>query len=319
MIKPHGGDRQMRVLITGATGFIGRTLIPHLRDQPHIVPILLLREMYSDPCMLPPFLAAMRPHYEAVYADLRNFQLTVRAVRAAEPDAVIHLAAAGATDPFLNVHTAVAHNVTGVINLARACFEKTSTTRRLLMARTPGELSSMNTYAASKAAAWQFCQMYSRTQGWPIHGAMIFQAYGPHQSARALVPAATAAALAGQDFPLTRGVQQKDWIYVTDVVSGLLCALHTELPAGMTVQLGSGQGASVAEVVTMIYDLVAQHGWAAQQGKPMIGALPSRPGEAPQQIADTAYTKELLGWETAVSLRSGLMQYINTVARQIPP
>ncbi|MCB8966436.1 MAG: NAD(P)-dependent oxidoreductase [Ardenticatenaceae bacterium] len=304
---------KQRVLVTGATGFIGRALLTHLLAQTDITPVLLLREPYSDPRLLPPFLAAIRTQYEAVYADLRNFQLTVRAVREAEPEAVIHLAAAGATDPFLSVQTAVSHNLTGTVNLARACFEKNFTVRRLLVARTPGEQSAMNSYAASKAAAWQFCQMYGRTQNWPIHGAMIFQAYGPHQPEHTLIPAASKAALAGQDFPLTQGSQIKDWIYVTDVVAGLLAALDAELSPGTTVELGSGQGAAVAAVVTQIYELVQQHGWATQAGRPLIGALPARPGEVPQQIADAASTKELLGWETAVSLNNGLQQYLQTL------
>ena len=60
---------------------------------------------------------------------------------------------------------------------------------RLIISRTPGEYSAMNPYAASKAAAWQFCRMYARTQGWPIVGAALFQVYGPGQ------PVPTAASL----------------------------------------------------------------------------------------------------------------------------
>ncbi|MCA9977068.1 MAG: GDP-mannose 4,6-dehydratase, partial [Anaerolineales bacterium] len=104
-----------------------------------------------------------------------------------------------------------------------------------------------------------------------------------------------------------------DWIYVTDVVAGLLAALDAELSPGTTVELGSGQGAAVAAVVTQIYELVQQHGWATQAGRPLIGVLPARPGEVPQQIADAASTKELLGWETAVSLNNGLQQYLQTL------
>lgn len=300
----------MRVLVTGATGFIGRTLIPQLLAEKTIELILLLREPYSDPRLLPPFLAAIRSQYEAVYADLRNFQLTVRALQQTSPDIVIHLAAVGAMEPFLNVNTAVSHNITGTINLARACFEKSFSTRRLLVARTPGEFGAMNVYAASKAAAWQFCQMYSRTQGWPIVGAMVFQAYGPDQPAQALIPAAAKAALAGQNFPLTSGQQEKDWIYITDVTTGLITALRSDLSPGITIELGSGHSTSVAAVVQLIYDLVAQQGWTANPGKPLIGALPDRPGEMVRQIADTVQTKKLLGWETAVSLSDGLTQYL---------
>lgn len=305
----------MRVLVTGATGFIGRTLVPHLLKQPDLHLTLLLREAYGNPQCLPPHLAASRADYEAVYADLRNYRLTARALRQAAPDAVIHLAAVGATDPFLSIATALAHNLTGTINLARAAFEASGSARQLIVARTPGEQSTMNVYAASKAAAWSFCQMFSRTHGWAIHGAMIFQAYGPHQPAHALIPAAMRAALAGEDFPMTAGTQERDWVYVRDVAAGLCAMLGRPLRAGETLDLGTGQLTSVADVVRRVYGLVhARLGNGV--GRPLIGALPSRPGEDRQQVADVRQTRERLGWETAVSLEAGLDAYLSSRLRR---
>ncbi len=294
----------MRILVTGATGFIGRSFIPVLLNQPAFNIILLRLESESERPFPSP-LASLRPQFDVVYADLRNFSLTVRAVRQAQPDVVVHLAAAGATDPFLPVETALRHNVTGTINLLRACFEKTFTTQQVIVARTPGERSAMNVYAASKAAAWNFCQMYGRTQAWPIHGAMIFQAYGPHQPENTLIPSAIKAALDGQDFPMTAGTQQRDWIHVADVAAGLAAMIDKPLPPGETIELGTGQLTSVADMVRQIYAL------AKSNGRPQIGILPSRPGEESVQVADVVRTKELVGWETAVTLAHGLASLID--------
>lgn len=297
----------MRTLITGATGFIGRALVTALLQQPQTEVVLLVREEGSGGRQLPRPLAEQRDKLHLVYADLRNFQLTLRAVREAQPERVVHLAAAGVSDPFLPVDLALRHNVTGTLNLLRACFEKTTTTQQLIVARTPGEPLAMNVYAASKAAAWSFCQMYARTASWPIHGAMVYQTYGPDQPANMLVPAAIRAATSDQDFPMTSGDQAKDWIYLDDVVGGLQALVaHPELEPGTTVELGTGRATTVLDVVQTIYQLVGKN------GRPLPGVLPSRPGEAPQQIADPSTAHSLLGWEAAVSIEEGLRQLLSS-------
>ncbi|HRN66703.1 MAG TPA: GDP-mannose 4,6-dehydratase [Promineifilum sp.] len=269
--------------------------------------ILLLLEEFGSGTPLPAPLDKLRPNLETVYADLRNYQLTARALRQARPDKVIHLAAVGVSDPFLNVNTALSHNVTGTLNLLRACFEADGMdVSQLVVARTPGERTAMNVYAASKAAAWSFCRMYARTAQWPIQGAMIFQAFGPHQPPHLLIPAALQAALAGEDFPMTTGEQEKDWIYIDDIVAGFQALLRAELLPGTTVELGTGRATRVADVVEELYGIV-RHG-----GRPIIGAIPNRPGEAPRQIADAKQTAATINWRADLSLSEGLRKLVNS-------
>lgn len=293
-----------RILITGATGFIARSLVPKLMEEAEV--ILLLLEEFGSGTPLPAPLDKLRPNLETVYADLRNYQLTARALRQARPDKVIHLAAVGVSDPFLNVNTALSHNVTGTLNLLRACFEADGMdVSQLVVARTPGERTAMNVYAASKAAAWSFCRMYARTARWPIQGAMIFQAFGPHQPPHLLMPAALQVALAGEDFPMTTGKQEKDWIYIDDIVAGFQALLRAELLPGITVELGTGRATRVADVVEELYRIVG-HG-----GRPIIGAIPNRPGEDPRQIADAEQTAATINWRAGLSLSEALRKLVN--------
>jgi nucleoside-diphosphate-sugar epimerase len=288
----------VRVLVTGATGFIGRALVQHLVADPGKSVTILIRDGPSN--RLPPAIGAIRSRLELVYADLRNFSQTSRAVRRAQPDYVIHLAAAGVSDPFLNVTSALRHNLHATLNLIKACFERQSSIQQLVIGRTPGERTALNVYAASKAATWSFCRMYSRTQQWPIAGAMIFQAYGPGQPHHTLIPAAFTAALAGQDFPMTSGSQERDWIWVADVAAGLAAILPARLSPGQTVELGTGLLTSVAAVVQQIYGLVDRG------GQPRPGLLPDRPGEDARQVADVDATHACLAWQAAVALPRGL-------------
>jgi UDP-glucose 4-epimerase len=248
-------------------------------------------------------LETQRARFNLVYADLTNALETVHAVQAAAPQVIFHLAAGGVEDPFLGVDVALAQNLNGTLNLLQAAFEGKESQKRpeqMIVVRTPGEDSAMNPYAASKAAAWSFCRMYARTRGWPIVGAKLFQTYGPGQGPRYLVTGALLAALAGEDFPMTAGAQERDWIYVADAAAGLRAVRDARLAPGTSVDLGSGTLTSVAALVQQVYALVGG------KGRPQPGALPTRPGEEPRQVADAKRTQSLIGWQTAVPLSQGL-------------
>lgn len=281
----------MNILLTGGNGFIGAHLARALLRRGHAVSLLV-----RDPAKRTESSLDL-PEFPA---DLRNYAQTARAVRRARPDVVVHLAARGATEPFLAVDEALRNNVHGTIHLLRACFERGAGVRQAVVVRTAGERDCHNPYAASKAAAWRFCQMYAGMSGWPIVGAMVFQAYGPGQPASALVPAAIKAAQSDEDFPLTTGQQRRDWTYVLDVVDGLARIAERALEPGSTLELGSGEAISVLDVARQIYALVGG------RGQPRPGELSDRPHEAAEQVARADVTARLLGWRASTSLEHGL-------------
>lgn len=291
----------MRVLVTGGAGFVGQHLVSHLHRSEHET-ILLVREVYGMGQPLPETLAKLRQQLHLVYADLRNFRLTSRALKEAQPELIIHLAAAGVSDPYLAVQKALRHNVTGTINLLRAAFERLDSTTRVIVTRTPGEATPSNPYQASKAAAWKFCQMYAHERQWPINGATIFQAYGPGQPGNTLVPSALAAARQGRDFPMTSGAQERDWIYIDDVVTGLIKLAESGIEPGQSIDLGTGRTTTLLEVVTRIYEM------AGRGGRPLPGTLADRPGEVTKQVAHAQETEEQIGWRAVTSLSEGLNQ-----------
>ena len=290
----------MRVLITGATGFIGSHLARRLVADG--AQVSAFRRVGVETLRRPGSLRQVEVDWRDV--DLRTFGAVSRAVEAIQPAIVFHLAAEGVTDPFLSPDAAIRANVYGAIHLLRAVDGGAP----VIVARSPGERDALNVYAASKAAAWEFCRMYGRTHGWPIAGVMPFQAYGPGQPEPALIPSAIAAALRGDDFALTHGRQQRDWVHVDDVAGALLELYRRPelMPvlAGDTLEIGTGRTASVREVVEMIYQLIGG------SGRPLIGALPARPGEVDRQVADADRVRQLIGWRAHVSLEDGLREMI---------
>ena len=280
-----------RVVVTGATGFIGRALTRRLLDDGATVIAFVLPEPLQRSLVV--------EGAEIVDCDLRYANDARRAVEAASPELVVHLAAVGVTDPFLPIHDALRGNLEATINLIKgingAC--------KLIVTRTPTEYDSMNVYAASKAAAWEFCKMFFRTQNFPITAVMPFQVYGRGLSERSVLGAALKAARAGENFPTTSGEQVRDWIYIDDVVEGIIATSRAQNVEGETIELGSGVGTPVREVVKKVFDLVGR-------GQPLIGVLPQRPGEVAQQIADAERSEKLIGWRAKVGLEEGLRKII---------
>jgi nucleoside-diphosphate-sugar epimerase len=281
------------VLITGGTGFIGGALIQRLIDQDAHVTVLV-REKPGQIRQL-----RFPDGVEVVEADLRYAAGLKRAVEAVAPEWVVHLAAVGVTNPFLPIGEALRSNLDGTINLLKAVSGQC----RVLVARTPGEFEMINPYAASKAAAWGFCRMFHRTEGWPVVGVMPFQVYGPGQPTKTVLGAALKAAHAGEPFPMTSGEQKRDWVYIEDVVDGILAAATASGIDGETVELGTGLATSIKEVATRLFEL-------AGKGQPLVGALPARPGEVPVMAADADRAEHLTGWRATIGIDEGLRRLI---------
>ncbi len=283
-----------RILVTGASGFLGAAVVQELLSTGARVQVFLRED--DDVQRLRESLGAV----ERQDGDLRTYSTVRRAVERANPDLVIHLAAAGVTEPFLPVQQALRHNVGGTLNLIQAVKGRA----KLVLARTPGEREATNAYAASKAAAWQFARMYARAEGQAIQGVMPFQVYGPGQASGQVIPSVIHQATRGEDFPMTHGAQIRDWVHREDVARGFRLAAERGAYEGGTVELGTGVGTSLLEVVEMIYRLTRRG------GKPLPGALPARPGEASTQVADAESTQGAIGWRAAVSLEEGLKRLI---------
>lgn len=294
-----------RVLVTGATGFIGSHMVQRLIGEEAQVFALRRVGLVETLRRLPAAFARYAIEWHEV--DLRTYGSLAHAVSSIVPQVVLHLAAAGVTDPFLKPDAAIRANVYGTINLLRAVKGQA----RVIVARTPGEMDALNVYAASKAAAWSFCEMYRRTEGWPLVAVMPFQVYGPRQSARALIPAAVRAALRDEDFPLTPGEQQRDWVYIDDVVEAILRVATQEAIVDETIEVGSGHIAAVSKVVEQAYRYVDG------SGKPLIGVLPARPGEVQRQAANVDRTAELIGWRAKATLEEGLWETIRWERQQL--
>jgi len=251
----------------------------------------------------------------AIPGDITIPDSVSQAMAAVRPALIVHLAAVGITNPGLPFTTACHVNVGGTINVLDAAHTISNVQRIVLVGssyeygarRTDDGLDPFNAYSAAKVAAWAFARAAYNAWGAPVVWVRPFQVYGPGQREQALIPAAIRTALKREDFRMTAGDQQRDFIFVEDVVQGLLAATAAPGIEGRTLDLGTGQLQRIRTVVERIWALTGARGHI------LAGALPYRPGEVPAIPADAERTRRLTGWEARVGLEEGLLNTIEAM------
>jgi nucleoside-diphosphate-sugar epimerase len=301
-----------RVLVTGSTGFIGHHLVRRLVDLDAQVYAATSPADELDIVFGPSGLP-LRP----LAFDVRDPEAVQRAMDEATPEIVFSLAAVGVTNPAVDSMLALLVNAGGVVNSLEAL--RGSNVSRVLLVGTCHEygardavegLDPFNAYAASKIAAWAFGRMYWRAYDMPVVTVRPFQVYGPGQPSQSLIPAALGAALSGEDFAMTPGEQERDFVYVQDVVDGMLATAEAVRIEGMSLDLGTGIGHAIRHVVERIWQLTDA------KGQIRLGVLSYRSSEAMQLVADADRTAKFTGWRAATSLEEGLHATIRSLHPQ---
>ncbi len=287
------------ILITGASGFIGTHLCRRLASSQANVHAVSRRDQLDGPS-------------KTIWwqGDLGQIDFVEELFEAVKPDFVFHLAGYATGLRQVEMVLPTFHdNLTATLNLLTVATKRGC--NRLLLAGSLEEPEAedwnaipSSPYAAAKWAISAYARMFYALYQTPVVIPRIFMVYGPGlYNLKKLVPYVTLCLLRNEPPQLSHGEREVDWVYIDDVVEGLLLMAQTPGIEGETLDLGSGQLVRIRTLVEQLIKITQA------QAQPVFGALPTRPMEQ-VRVANLQATYEKLGWKPQVSLEDGLKKTV---------
>jgi len=318
-----------RVLVTGGAGFIGGAVVRRLLKHSPAQVFNLDKFGYASDLTSIEQLPQAAERHLLMPVDLADAAATAEAVRMADADLVLHLAAESHVDRSIDGPAAfIDSNILGTFHLLQAVcahwerlpqerqqrfrFHHISTDEVFGSLGASGRFSEStpydprSPYSASKAASDHLVRAWHHTYGLPVVLTNCSNNYGPWQFPEKLIPVVILKALAGQPIPLYGdGANVRDWLYVDDHVDALLLAA-TCGALGQSYCVGGHGERSNRQVVEAI---CAQLDQLQPQGAPhgrLITLVPDRPGHDRRYAIDSSRITVELGWRPKHSFEQGL-------------
>lgn len=303
----------MKVLVTGADGFIGSHLVEQLVREGHNVRALVLYNSFSSWGWLEQAPQDIKDAIEVVAGDVRDPNGVRDALR--DCDAVCHLAALIAIpysyhSPDMYVDT----NIKGTLNILQAARDlgtkkviHTSTsevygTAQYVPIDEKHPICGQSPYAATKIGADQIALSFYRSFDTPVTVVRPFNTYGPRQSARAVIPTViTQIANGVREVKLGALHPTRDFSYVDDTVRGFIAALTSENGCGEVINLGSGFEISIGDTVQLIAEQMQLDISIVEDTDRMRPAK----SEVNRLFALNTKARDTFGWEPTFSGREG--------------
>jgi NAD dependent epimerase/dehydratase len=310
----------LRILVTGADGFIGSHLAEALVTRGAEITALCFYNSFDNYGWLDDLPETARANLKRVRGDIRDATFVRRIVR--EHDIVFHLAALIAIPhSYVAAHSYVETNVVGTLNVLEAARESdvkrivhTSTSEvygtAVTMPITESHpLQGQSPYSASKIGADMIAEAFARSFDLPVAILRPFNTFGPRQSERAVIPAVIRQMLDPACLALNIGDAStvRDFIFVEDTVAAFLAiGLAPKIEFGRAYNAGSGKAVSVREMIDLVADLTGCN-------KPVQhDPERTRPGnsEVRALLADSSHLAADAGWRPVIDLREGLTRTI---------
>lgn len=257
----------MKVLVTGADGFIGSHVVETLVKNGHDVRAFVLYNSFNSWGWLDDSDKSIRDSIDVFAGDIRDPHGVDNAV--AGQEVILNLAALIAIPySYHSPDTYIDTNIKGTLNILQAARRhnvsrvvQTSTSEvygsaQYIPIDELHPLHPQSPYAASKVGADQLALSFHASFNTPVGVLRPFNTYGPRQSARAVIPTIISQLATGQEVKLGSLSPTRDFSFVEDTANGFLAAAQSDAIIGQTVNLGSGFEISIKDTAQTIADLM---------------------------------------------------------------
>lgn len=297
----------MRILITGATGFLGAHLLKQLSAED--VTVAILFQPQSNRWRI----EHLGMNFVEIIGDLRQPQGISDAIKDFVPDTVIHLAWSGVLNRYRNEELQL-DNLFGSLALLRIANE--AGCRTWIGLGSQAEYGPLNIrinedaptrpstlYGMTKLCACLLSQYLCAQFNMRFVWLRLFSAYGPADNPGWLIPYVILTLLRGECPALTTGEQRWDYLYVEDAARAIWQAATNPAAQGV-FNLGSGEAYTIRSIVERIRDLV-------DPSLPLgFGEVLYRPDQIMHLQADISRLQQATDWAPRVSLDEGLKRTV---------
>lgn len=314
----------MKILVTGAAGFIGMHVCQRLLARGEdIVGIDNLNDYY-DVSLKDARLAQIKHHssFRFVRIDVADRIEVAKLFAKEKPQCVVHLAAqAGVRYSLTNPNAYADSNLTGFINILEGC--RHSKVQHLVYAssssvyggNTKAPFSEtdnvdrpVSLYAATKKANELMAYAYSHLYSFPATGLRFFTVYGPWGRPDMAYFNFTHAILEGRPIDVfNHGQLQRDFTYIDDIVEGVVrvldkpATLETGVPHRV-FNIGNHEPIALLVFIEILEKALGH--------KAIKNFLPMQPGDVYSTHADTTQLEEWVGFEPSTPLQKGIEKFV---------
>lgn len=315
--------KNKKVLVTGAGGFIGSHLIEHLVSLGADVRAFVHYNSRNDWGNIELISKKAKEKIEVVSGDIQDPFSVEKAVN--DTNMVFHLAALigipysyAAPESYVNV------NIKGTLNVMHACLSNdvekiisTSTsetygTAQYVPIDEKHPLQGQSPYSASKIGADKIAESFYLSFGLPVAIIRPFNTFGPRQSARAIIPTIISQALDKKTIEIGSPEPVRDFNYVADTINGFIKMAESEKSVGEVINIGSGQGISIKDLIDKIVKLMGKEDIEIISEPERI-----RPdnSEVMRLVCDNSKARKLISWAPSCTLEKGLDETIKWIEK----